>query len=318
MAQFPDSPASLLERLPPLKDIEAFIATMKAGSFTEAAHRLGLSASTLSRRVKALEAHVGDQLLVRGKSSVRLTPAGQVYFQAAEEALGVLASGRSKVIRIGSEPVSITISHYFIRRFISDHLAEFEKQYPHIALSIDTSGRIEDLRTGSFDIGVRFGVPADWPGIPAETIFVSAFGPVCAPTLRGNRPDIPKCIEALSRHTLLHHSGVPRLWPRFFEAVGMKGMRGASDRYFDDPDLLYAATVQGLGIGLVDPVFQSDLLANGGLVQPVDTEIATGDGYCFAFKPGSEQREAVRTFCDWLVSLDHIQKLRERQAAFGY
>lgn len=195
--------------------------------------------------------------------------------------------------------------------FIADHLSAFETQYPDIELTFDTSPRLADLRQEEFDVAIRFGM-GDWPGLSVEPVFISAGGPACGPELANGR-ELPKRIEALRNHTLLHFRQEPRAWARFFASAGVKDMKGASDRYFDDADLLYAAACQGLGVALIDPVMVKPLLDAGKLVQPIKIEIVTGDGFHFVFAPGAETKPAVRRFCDWVLSLDAIRALRKRQ-----
>src|SRR5947208_2535135 len=57
-------------------DLQLLAAVREAGSMLRAGRRLGLAASTVSRRITALEEAVGAALLHRGTDGVRLTPAG--------------------------------------------------------------------------------------------------------------------------------------------------------------------------------------------------------------------------------------------------
>lgn len=58
------------------RQLEALAAVVAHGSFSAAAQALSLTVAAVSLRVKALEAHLGQRLVVRGKT-VRATPAGQ-------------------------------------------------------------------------------------------------------------------------------------------------------------------------------------------------------------------------------------------------
>lgn len=58
------------------RQLEALNAVVEHGSFRAAAQSLHLTLAAVSLRVKALEDHLGQRLLVRGKQ-VRATPAGQ-------------------------------------------------------------------------------------------------------------------------------------------------------------------------------------------------------------------------------------------------
>ncbi len=80
-------------KLPPLIGLEAFLHAARTGTFTRAGEALGVSPSALSRRIQALEKHVGEQLFVRSKTEARLTPAGHAYLSAAERAMETLRRG---------------------------------------------------------------------------------------------------------------------------------------------------------------------------------------------------------------------------------
>src|SRR3954464_363995 len=57
-------------------DLQLLVAVRSAGSMLRAARRLGLAASTVSRRMSALERATGALLVERSVAGVRLTAAG--------------------------------------------------------------------------------------------------------------------------------------------------------------------------------------------------------------------------------------------------
>lgn len=64
--------------------LRTLLAVLEHGSFTRAAEALGLSQSTVSFHVKALESAVGGRLLDRGREGVRATPRGEILRDYAE------------------------------------------------------------------------------------------------------------------------------------------------------------------------------------------------------------------------------------------
>ena len=65
-----------MKRLPPLTAIEAFVSTARLGSVKAAADALALSSPALTRRVQAMERHVGRPLFERRHHRVELNPDG--------------------------------------------------------------------------------------------------------------------------------------------------------------------------------------------------------------------------------------------------
>ena len=92
--------------------LEAFYSCAQLGHFTQAAHRLSITQSALSQRIKNLEEELGMTLIVRERSGLRLTEAGQRLLQycqlkehaereALDEIRGASEAGLSGMIRIG-------------------------------------------------------------------------------------------------------------------------------------------------------------------------------------------------------------------------
>ncbi|UXZ85473.1 LysR family transcriptional regulator [Burkholderia multivorans] len=68
-------------------DIHAFLLAVEQQSITEAARRLGLSKSVISKRISDLERLLGVQLLMRSTRNVVPTEAGQIFYEAASESM---------------------------------------------------------------------------------------------------------------------------------------------------------------------------------------------------------------------------------------
>lgn len=88
-----------------LTDIEAFLAVVEHGGFSQAAKALFVSQPTVSRRVIRLERDLRVQLIRRTKSGIELTPRGAAFvvrsrrlLTMADEARSVMRGGRSDTI----------------------------------------------------------------------------------------------------------------------------------------------------------------------------------------------------------------------------
>lgn len=68
-------------------DLEAFLLVAERGSLTAAARELGLTQPCLSRRMQQLERALTVSLFTRGRSGVRLTPAGERFRAYAASAV---------------------------------------------------------------------------------------------------------------------------------------------------------------------------------------------------------------------------------------
>lgn len=148
-----------------LQATEWFLQVVRAQGFTAAARTLGKSASTLSRAVADLEAHLGAPLLVRTTRRLHLTEAGVVYVARAEAVLAARRAAHDAVAELtGGTPrghlrVSMPVS--VGERLLAPHLPAFRRRYPELHLELDLSDRNVELVRGGFDLALRVGRPAD-------------------------------------------------------------------------------------------------------------------------------------------------------------
>ncbi len=70
-----------------LRHLRYFVAVAAHGSFNRAAEILHLTQPTLSRQVKDLEEELDVPLLVRGQNTVKLTEAGELFYEEAREVI---------------------------------------------------------------------------------------------------------------------------------------------------------------------------------------------------------------------------------------
>jgi len=68
--------------------LRSLLAVSDAGTITDAADRVGVSQSALSRRLQQLERDLGAELLVRGRHGVELTELGR---QTVDQGRGIVA-----------------------------------------------------------------------------------------------------------------------------------------------------------------------------------------------------------------------------------
>lgn len=68
-------------------DFAFFRLLARSASFTDAARSLSMTPSAVSRRLHAIESRLGTELVLRNTRSMRLTPQGERYLEAAETIL---------------------------------------------------------------------------------------------------------------------------------------------------------------------------------------------------------------------------------------
>lgn len=129
-----------------IKKVQALLAAIDRGSLTAAAADLGYTQSGLTHMMNSLETELGLNLLLRSKSGVRLSPAGQELLpdmrrlcDAAEEldlAAEQLRQRNCSTLRLGAYS-SIA------RHWVPQILAEYHKVCPDIKVSLIMDGLLE-------------------------------------------------------------------------------------------------------------------------------------------------------------------------------
>ncbi|MEM7609713.1 MAG: LysR family transcriptional regulator [Myxococcota bacterium] len=134
------------------------------GSFTKAAHRLGLSKSTVSSRVRELEAALATRLLTRTTRAVRLTDEGLAFLESVQRMREHWLDARERLALQHAEPsgilrvtAPITLSDVLVAPVLCEMLADF----PRLEVELLPDDRTLDLVRDNIDLAVRVGALRD-------------------------------------------------------------------------------------------------------------------------------------------------------------
>jgi molybdate transport repressor ModE-like protein len=146
-------------------DLKYFIAIARSGSTLAAARTLGLSQSTVHRRLEELEKQLGQQLVVRHPTGYRLTELGEElrsYVERVEQAITDFerrASAWGKDVR---GTVKVTCPDEVGSRILASGLIDkFHARYPSSRVEFVMSDRNLDLAKGQADIAIRGVTPTE-------------------------------------------------------------------------------------------------------------------------------------------------------------
>ncbi|MCO4864691.1 LysR substrate-binding domain-containing protein [Cupriavidus sp. WGlv3] len=141
-----------------LKDVYYFVQVVDRGGFTAAGEALRLPKSTLSHRVKELEASLGVRLINRTSRQFAVTEVGQEFYQyamalmrsaeLAEEAMRQRLAEPSGVIRV---TVAVDIAQFALRHVLPTFLAD----HPKVRIEETATDRIVDIVGEGFDLAIR-------------------------------------------------------------------------------------------------------------------------------------------------------------------
>lgn len=143
-----------------IRVLKYFLTVAREGSITGAANSLHLTQPTLSRQLQDLEKELGQQLLIRGKYKISLTPEGMILRKRAEEIVDMVekteAEFRSINDIIGGD-IYIGCGETDSMKLIAEVMKEIQEEYPEIKFHIHSGNAedvIEKLDKGLLDFGI--------------------------------------------------------------------------------------------------------------------------------------------------------------------
>ncbi len=143
-----------------IRVLKYFLTVAREGSITGAANALHLTQPTLSRQLQDLEKELGQQLLIRGKYKISLTPEGMILRKRAEEIVDMVdkteAEFRSINDIIGGD-IYIGCGETDSMKLIAEVMKEIQEEYPEIKFHIHSGNAedvIEKLDKGLLDFGI--------------------------------------------------------------------------------------------------------------------------------------------------------------------
>ena len=130
------------------KDLQLFLKLCETLHFGQTSEAMHLSASAVSRRVKAMEGDVGQRLLERDNRRVTLTEAGRQFQAYARQALAQWQTF-NEVVKRESELLSGEVSVYCSvtasYSVLSDVLEPFRRRYPDIQIKLRTGDQADAI-----------------------------------------------------------------------------------------------------------------------------------------------------------------------------
>ena len=146
-----------------LDDLRYFCTIVKLGSFKKASINLGMSLSTLSRRIRLLEQALQLTLLNRDAHRVTLTHTGELYYDRYRKLFDEVECIEQALCDEKDQPkgkIRICAPIYMGKHFLSPIFCDFLLQYPDIQLDLRFSNNLIDIEKEGIDIAFRVRNPA--------------------------------------------------------------------------------------------------------------------------------------------------------------
>jgi DNA-binding transcriptional LysR family regulator len=283
--------------------METFVKVAELGSFSQAADRLGLSRSVVSKYVSTLEDHLGARLVNRTTRRLSLTEVGEAYLprcqsilgdlEEAERAVGALHGTPSGTLRVNA-PMSFGFLH------LAPAIPALLAAHADLSVDMTLNDRFVDLLAEGFDVAVRIGT------LPDSSLIAARLAPlrlvVCASPDYLSRRGEPRHPRDLDDHEVLVYT--LQRQGEFYPLQHRDGTRMdvvTRGRFrANNGDAIRAATVGGAGISISPTFLCGDDLRAGRLVRVLPEWSGLEMGVNAVYPHNRHLSAKVRVFVDHL------------------
>jgi DNA-binding transcriptional LysR family regulator len=281
-------------------DLKHFLAFARKGSTLAAAKALGVSQSTVHRRLAELEERLGRRLLERGVAGYRLTELGEELRPLAEqveEAAAVFERRSAAWNKELAGTVRVTCPTSVADRLLKTPLIDaFHARYPGLRLELVLSDHFLDLSKGEADIAIRVGESGD-KALIGRTLATARWA-VYASRSYVECHGRPESLEELDRHFAVVFDGAMANYSaaRWFRATAPGAPIAARS---DSWPALISAVKSGAGLAPL-PIAVGDRESE--LVRAIDDIPELAAKYFLLTHRDLHRAPRVRAFFDFVAS----------------
>lgn len=297
-----------MQFIPGTRALKTLTTAARHLNFTRAADELGLTPAAVSYQIKEFEDHLGIVIFVRAGKTMRLTEAGRILCDAAQEAIEDLnrAVAKAQKLTRGTSRLRVSLDPQLATKWLMRRVEHFRERYPDIELRFDVAYEMRDFDMDDIDVAIRFGT-GKYPGLCADRLFENVIVPVCSPRLISPKKPLKEPKDIL-QYTLAHIEWSRRgiTWPNWRMWLAAAGVTDFDDsnilQFSSTSDALHAA-LSGEAIALADYALVESDLEEGKLIQPfaLSIRIPAEFGYFLVYPESSAHDPRIHAFREWIL-----------------
>ncbi|MEM9388507.1 MAG: LysR family transcriptional regulator [Pseudomonadota bacterium] len=288
-----------------LDNIALFVQIVEKGSLAAAGREVGLSSTTVSERLAALEAHYGVVLLNRTTRVISLTDEGRTLIDGAKSVLGVVEDLDTR-IRLGAQtlsgPIRVSAPSDLGQAVVVPEVNRFLEEHEAVSIELLLTDGYVDVVGEGVDIALRFGPIAD------STLRVRPLGArqriVCASPEYLDTHGTPTRPEDLEKHNCLvmrFGANLDNVW-RFGPHGKHKIIAVSGDRTSNDGAVVRKWCLDGHGIAKKSEIDVGADIRAGRLVPLLGEYAPPMTSLQMLYPPSRAQPRRVRELADRLAS----------------
>ncbi|MCB5161485.1 LysR family transcriptional regulator [Marinomonas algarum] len=279
--------------------MEAFVEVVRQGSFSAAAAKLGVSTSHISRRITQLEADLGSTLLFRTTRRIRLSEAGELYYQHCRGLPEALSSAEEVISGLNQAPIGpfkMTCATTFGERYIAPLMNDFLLTHPKIELDFHLTNRAVDIIEEGYDLAIRMGAMKDSSHLSRR--LCDRVEHLCASREYIDQHGMPHTLGELGKHRCL--IGSKSHW--LFQHNGQrKEVKISSQWRSNSGTALLDAVRKGMGIAQLPDYYVQEDLANGNLIALLPQYQYPYSGVWLVYPKVRQPSPKLQSICHYLI-----------------
>ncbi len=283
---------------PSWDDLKIFLACARALSFRAAAKKLGLTSSTVVRRIGALEDELGFSLFNRLPNGVQLTREGARLVSSANQIEQGAFDFRRRIETFDPNKrgiVRVSATEGLGSYWLMPRLIEFQRANPMMVIDLRASDTVVDVSRMEADVAIQFSEPTNPHAMRRRlgSLHVYPFASHRYLDTYGT----PRSKDEIMDHRLVDQVG-PQLdqgaWPRY---LGIDDIEGVVGIRTNSSAAHFSAVQGGAGIGGV-PTFVTAFFSD---LVPIDIGIHHRMDIWMTYHPDARRTPRIATMIDWLV-----------------
>jgi DNA-binding transcriptional LysR family regulator len=302
-----------------LANLESFVRSAEAGSFSATARRLALTPAAVSRNVALLERNLGVRLFQRSTRKLTLTEAGERFLVEIGGNLDALQAAIASVSTDRSEPagvLKVSMAPTFGVTYVMPLLPAFLARYPMVRPDWHFENRQVDLIAEGYDAALGGGFDLA-PGVVSRALAPAHLVAVASPAYMAGRvpPTHPGDLGKLDG-IVMRSSRTGRVLHRTMrDTVGDEMLARLGETIMvDDPAAMREAAILGLGVALLSVSDVLSSIERGELVRLLPRWYANAGAISIYYATRALLPAKTRVFVDFVVEAFGRERFAERLA----
>jgi len=281
------------------EDLRAFLLCTRHQSFRNAAEVLGLTGTTLMRKIDRLEEELGFKLFLRDQSGLSLSDEGRALLFDVEqmERLSFNIFRRASMSTEINGSVRVAVTEGPGISWVLPRLIDFQKTYRNIMVDLRCAMEQADVSRLEADISIQLARPTNPDLIVTRLGRLHIYAFACE--AYRDAFGLPKSLSELRNHRIVKQHGVQLDETGYARILGLASLEGIVGISTNSSVAILYAIERGAGIGFLP----TSVMALGAPLVPIDLGINYHMDLWLTYHKEFRNSDRHKIVIDWLKKI---------------